>query len=56
MLIQIGEAGGKISFGMMSVPHEPVFTTSIWGSMQDLSAILDHARAGKLDWQIETLP
>jgi propanol-preferring alcohol dehydrogenase len=56
ILMQIGEAGGKTSFGMMSVPHESIFTTSIWGSIQDLSTVLDYARAGKLDWQIEALP
>ena len=56
VVAQIGEAGGKMPFGMGFVPHESFFTTSIWGSMQDLSAVLGYARGDKLDWQVETLP
>jgi propanol-preferring alcohol dehydrogenase len=56
ILAQVGEAGGKMPFGMGFVPHESFFTTSIWGSMQDLSAVLGYARGDKLDWQVETLP
>ncbi len=56
IVAQVGEAGGRIPFGMGFVPHESHFTTSIWGSMQDLSTVLGYARAGKLDWQVETLP
>jgi propanol-preferring alcohol dehydrogenase len=56
ILAQVGEAGGKMPFGMGFVPHESFFTTSIWGSMQDLSAVLGYARGDRLDWQVETLP
>lgn len=56
ILTQVGEGGGRMSFGMRHVPHESSFTTSIWGSMQDLSAVLEYAREDRLDWQIEPLP
>jgi len=56
ILAQVGEGGGRMPFGMRYVPHESFFTTSIWGSMQDLSAVLEYAREDRLDWQIETLP
>jgi len=56
ILAQVGEAGGKMSFGMGFLPHESFLTTSIWGSIQDLSVVLEYARGGKLDWQVETLP
>jgi alcohol dehydrogenase, propanol-preferring len=54
--VQVGEAGGHLSFGLGSVPHEASFTTSIWGSLDDLAAVLKHARQGELDWHVETLP
>lgn len=54
-VVQIGEAGGRLPFGLGAVPHEAVFTTSIWGSMEDLKAVLDYALAGKLRWDVECL-
>ena len=56
VVMQIGEAGGSIRFGMGFVPHESCFTTSIWGSKQDLSAVLQYARKGELEWDVETVP
>jgi len=56
LVVVIGEAGGVIPFGLGRVPHEATFTTSIWGSRDDLEAVLRHARAGELDWQVEALP
>jgi propanol-preferring alcohol dehydrogenase len=56
IVTQVGEAGGCVPFGMGFVPQESYFTTSIWASMQDLSTVLGYAHAGKLDWQVETLP
>ncbi len=55
-VVQIGEAGGQIPFGLGTVPHEAIFTTSIWGSLDDLKAVLEYARAGKILWDIECLP
>lgn len=54
--VQVGEAGGTIPFGLGVVPHEATFTTSIWGSMDDLKAVLEHAHAGRIRWQVELLP
>ncbi len=55
-VVQVGEAGGQILFGLGTVPHEAIFTTSIWGSMDDLKAVLEYARTGKIRWDIECLP
>lgn len=55
-VVQVGEAGGRIPFGLGAVPHEAILTTSIWGSMDDLKAVLEFARAGKIRWHIECLP
>ena len=52
-VVQIGEAGGRIPFGLDAVPHEAIFTTSIWGSMEDLNAVLECARTGKIVWNVD---
>jgi len=56
IVVQIGEAGGQIPFGLGKVPHEAAFTTSIWGSLSDLAAVLECARRGEIQWQVETMP
>ena len=56
VVVQIGEAGGKTPFGMRSVPFEASFTTSIWGSMQDLATVLEYAKLGRIRWDVESLP
>jgi len=56
IVIQIGEAGGKIGFGLGCIPHEAVFTTSIWGSLADLTAVLHCARRGEINWHVEKIP
>jgi propanol-preferring alcohol dehydrogenase len=55
IVMQVGEGGGRLAFGMFHVPHETYFTTSIWGSLQDLSSVLEYARQGRIRWSIETL-
>ena len=55
-VVQIGEERGQVPFGLGFVPHEAIFTTSIWGSMDDLRAVLECARAGKIVWDVESLP
>lgn len=55
IVVQVGEAGGCVPFGMGLVPHEAHFTTSIWGSRSELTAVLELARSGELDWHVETL-
>ena len=56
IVMQVGEGRGTLAFGMFHVPHETHFTTSIWGSLRDLSSVLDYARQGKIRWSVETLP
>ena len=56
IVVQIGEAGGSAPFGLGRVPNEAVFTTSIWGSIEELNAVLDCARRGDLQWDVEALP
>ena len=56
VIVQIGEAGGRTPFGMRSVPFEASFTTSIWGSMQDLRTVMEYARQGGIRWEVESLP
>jgi len=55
-VVQIGEAGGQMPFGLGIVPHEAIFTTSIWGSLDDLKAVLEYARAGRILWDVECMP
>jgi propanol-preferring alcohol dehydrogenase len=57
LVILVGEAGGALRFSFAAAPYEAAFTTSAWGSLGDLAAVLDHARrGGELDWHVETLP
>jgi propanol-preferring alcohol dehydrogenase len=56
IVVQVGEGGGHVDFGMFAVPHEAHFTTSIWGSLRDLSSVVEYARQGKLKWSVQTLP
>jgi propanol-preferring alcohol dehydrogenase len=53
VVVQVGQAGGSIPFGMQLVPHEVILTTSLWGSIEDLSAVLGLARQGRLQWHSE---
>jgi len=56
VVVQIGEAGGRILFGLDAIPHEVHLTSSIWGSLSDLAAVLELVRRGDVRWHIETLP
>jgi alcohol dehydrogenase, propanol-preferring len=56
IIVQIGEGGGKISFGFGKTGHEVTLTTSVWGSLSDLQAVLAHARRGELRWTTEEFP
>jgi alcohol dehydrogenase, propanol-preferring len=56
IVVQIGEAGGSVPFGLGVGPDEAVFTTVIWGSLEDLKAVLNCARRGALQWDVEALP
>ena len=56
VIAQIGEGGGKISFGFGEIDHEVTLTTSLWGSLEDLRTVLEHARRGELRWDVEEFP
>ena len=56
LVIVVGEAGGRIPFGFNLVPHEAHLTSSVWGSYQDLRAVLAIAQQGKLTWDVEPMP
>jgi alcohol dehydrogenase, propanol-preferring len=53
LIMLVGEAGGRIPFGFGAAEHEVTITTSVWGSQGDLAAVLDLARAGRLQWEVE---
>lgn len=55
VVVQIGEGGGTLPFSFASVPYEATVTTSAWGSLEDLAAVLDLARRGEIEWHVETL-
>jgi alcohol dehydrogenase, propanol-preferring len=56
VVVQLGEATGTLQFALGRVPHEASFTTSIWGSLNDMAAVLDLASRGEITWDVETLP
>lgn len=52
----VGEAGGTHPFGFDVVPVETRLTTSAWGSLDDLRAVVRLAQRHRLRWDVETLP
>lgn len=56
LVVQIGEGGGRVSVGIGVTKYEATFTSSIWGSLQDLREVLELARSGKIMWEIEEFP
>jgi alcohol dehydrogenase, propanol-preferring len=53
IVVQVGDEGGRVFFGLGLLPHEAHLTTSIWGSARDLRTVLDLARNGLLRWEVE---
>jgi propanol-preferring alcohol dehydrogenase len=56
IVVQVGDGGGRVPFGLGTSPDEAVLTTSIWGSRRDLEAVLACARRGDVEWDVEALP
>jgi propanol-preferring alcohol dehydrogenase len=52
----VGEAGGSIPFGFERVPVEASLTTTAWGSLQELRDVVQLARRGRLQWDVERIP
>lgn len=56
LLSLVGEAGGELAFGFDRVPVEAHLTTTAWGSLADLRAVVRLARRGRLRWDVEPMP
>jgi propanol-preferring alcohol dehydrogenase len=52
----VGEAGGTLPFGFERLPVEASLTTTAWGSVADLKAVVRLARRGRLRWDVERMP
>jgi propanol-preferring alcohol dehydrogenase len=52
----VGEAGGGLSFGFDRVPLEASLTTTAWGSIADLKAVVRLAQRGRIHWEVERMP
>ena len=52
----VGEAGGTFPFGFERLPVEASLTTTAWGSVADLRAVVRLARRGRLRWDVERMP
>lgn len=56
VVLLVGEAGGSLRFGFSgSVPVEAWLTTVAWGTAADLAEVVSLARAGALEWRVETM-
>jgi len=56
IVVQIGEGSGTIPFGLGLTDFEVTLTTSILGSLPDVRAVLDYARKGCLQWDVQEFP
>ena len=56
VVMVVGEAGGRVPFGFSLVPYEAHLTSSVWGTYQDLQAVLGIAQRGDLTWDVEPMP
>ncbi|HLY36094.1 MAG TPA: alcohol dehydrogenase catalytic domain-containing protein [Candidatus Limnocylindria bacterium] len=55
LVMLVGEAGGRLAFGFNAQP-ETWLTTTVWGSLADLRAVVELASRGAIDWSVETMP
>lgn len=56
LVMLVGEAGGSLTFGFESLPVESWLTTTAWGSIDDLRAVVAMAQRGELEWSVERVP
>lgn len=52
----VGEAGGRLEFGMERPPIESYLTAAAWGSLADLREVVRLASRGRLRWSVERMP
>jgi len=55
LVMLVGEADGRLAFGF-EAPLESWFTTTAWGSLADLRAVVELASRGGIEWSVETVP
>lgn len=56
IVMLVGEAGGRLSFGMRTFPWEAHLATTISGTRADLDAVVELAREERITWDVETVP
>ncbi len=56
IVVIVGLAGGRLEFGVGVIPSEAVLTTSIWGSLEELTELLEFVRVEGVTHLVETLP
>lgn len=52
----VGEAGGRYEFSFRQMPVEASLTTTGWGSVSDLRAVVSLAKRGRMKWHVERMP
>ncbi|HEY7526983.1 MAG TPA: alcohol dehydrogenase catalytic domain-containing protein [Candidatus Limnocylindria bacterium] len=52
----VGEAGGRLAFGMERPPIESYLTAAAWGSLDDLRQVVRLASRDRLRWNVERMP
>lgn len=55
-ILHVGAAGGRLIYGFNALASEATIGTSILGSLDELRAVLEHARRGDVRWHVEALP
>jgi propanol-preferring alcohol dehydrogenase len=56
LICLVGEAGGRLEFGMDRPPIESYLTAGAWGSLEDLREVVRLATRGRLKWSVERMP
>ena len=55
-ILHVGAAGGRLIYGFGALAPEAAIGTSILGSLDELRAVVEHARRGDIRWDVEALP
>jgi propanol-preferring alcohol dehydrogenase len=56
LVVLLGLYGGHLRFRMGGVPFEAFFTTSIWGSRDELAELISLAQREELQYTVEAVP
>ncbi|MER2533831.1 MAG: alcohol dehydrogenase catalytic domain-containing protein [Rhizobiaceae bacterium] len=56
LIMRIGSGGATLVFGRGVLRPEVMLTSSLGGSMRDVTDVVAMAREGKLRWEVETMP